>query len=236
MEPIDTTFDFRTDAGSRDPDTHSPTLRRYHRLLWGKPLPNGTAFDLSETKSAYLHHNSDLGEFFLSSDGAASSMPARPALQPFVDQFSEAENDAFWTITYTVGGFMVFPSNKVNGKQTINQARGWNRSISDRFDLTLEAIRRHYSGLDSPLAFTLSSYADFFALFGDFRGYVSHFLLQDLVEADFSTVRFFMPFNDFKSPAVPNDIDTYREYRRRAIAFIAERNARIDEFVRTALT
>lgn len=35
---IDTAFDFRTDtAPGKDPDSHSPTLRRYHQLLWSKP-------------------------------------------------------------------------------------------------------------------------------------------------------------------------------------------------------
>jgi integrase len=39
---IDTTFDFRSDTPpGLDPDTYSPTLRRYHRLLWSKPLPSG---------------------------------------------------------------------------------------------------------------------------------------------------------------------------------------------------
>ncbi|MCE0488130.1 hypothetical protein LVO85_14945 [Ornithinimicrobium sp. EGI L100131] len=61
---IDTTFDVRTEAGGRDPDSHSATLRRYHQLLWSKPLPNGAAFDLD----ARLHHKSELGEFWLSSD------------------------------------------------------------------------------------------------------------------------------------------------------------------------
>jgi hypothetical protein len=36
---IDTSFDFRIDSAGRDPDKYSPTLRRYHRLLWSKPLP-----------------------------------------------------------------------------------------------------------------------------------------------------------------------------------------------------
>jgi hypothetical protein len=61
---IDTSFDVRTDAGGRDPDSHSATLRRYHQVLWSKPLPSGAKFTL-DTK---LHHKSDLGEFWLSSD------------------------------------------------------------------------------------------------------------------------------------------------------------------------
>lgn len=38
---IDITFDSRTDSNGEDPDFASPTLRRYHRLLWSKPLPTG---------------------------------------------------------------------------------------------------------------------------------------------------------------------------------------------------
>ncbi|WP_425463848.1 DUF6994 family protein [Nocardioides aurantiacus] len=38
---IDTAFDVRTDAGGRDPDSYSPTLRDYHQILWTKPLPRG---------------------------------------------------------------------------------------------------------------------------------------------------------------------------------------------------
>ena len=39
---IDITSDFRTDSNGKDPDLASPTLRRYHRLLWSKPLPTGS--------------------------------------------------------------------------------------------------------------------------------------------------------------------------------------------------
>jgi hypothetical protein len=39
-----------------------------------------------------------------------------------------------------------------------------------------------------------------------------------------------MPFDDFKTPAVPKDFDTYVEYRRRSIEFIAARNRRIERY------
>lgn len=71
---IDTSFDFRTDASGKDPDTHSPTLRQYHKLLWSKPLPSGRPFYLSDaTSRVYLHHHSELGEFFLSSDSVIAT-------------------------------------------------------------------------------------------------------------------------------------------------------------------
>ena len=95
-------------------------------------------------------------------------------------------------------------------------------------DLTLECIRRYYVQQDSPLAPVLSRYADFFRLFGDFRGYVSFFLLEDLVTDD-GGVRFFMPFDDFRSAAVPKDVGTYAEYRRRSIEFIEARNDRVEQ-------
>ena len=79
---------------------------------------------------------------------------------------------------------MVFPGNRLDGKLTINGARGLNRKIADRFDLTLECIRRHYLGQPSPLGETLARYRDFLALFEDFRGYVEFFMLQDLVSDD----------------------------------------------------
>ena len=62
--PVDTSYDVRTDAGGGGPDRYSMVLRRYHQLLWSKPLPSGAMFDLDEQ----LHHKSALGEFWLSSD------------------------------------------------------------------------------------------------------------------------------------------------------------------------
>jgi hypothetical protein len=121
---------------------------------------------------------------------------------------------------------MIFPGNQISGKQTINGARGFIRTISDRFDLTLECNRRHYLNIDSPLALTLSRYDDFFELFEDFHGYVDFFLLNDLVNRK-GEVKFFMPFEDFRPPTVPKDVDSYVEYRQRSIDFVEARNNRI---------
>ncbi len=77
---IDTSLDLRSDA-SGDADTYSPTMRRYHRLLWSKRLPGGAMFDLEEAGrkgSYYLRHTSELGEFKLSSD-AITNRPLRQA-------------------------------------------------------------------------------------------------------------------------------------------------------------
>lgn len=228
---INTSFDFRTDSGGKDPDVYSPTLRQHHKLLWSKSLPNGRVFDLDDTvRGAYLHHRSALGEYFLSSDSVIPTFTRWGFAKAHPELYAEAENEAFMAISYTIGGMMVFPGNRIQGKRTINQARGCLKKISDRFDLTVECIRRHYARQSSPLSETLARYDDFFALFQNFNGYVDFFLLQDLVGDDRAAVTFFMPFDDFRTPSVPKDDATYREYRRRSIEFIKARNCRIDRY------
>ncbi len=111
---------------------------------------------------------------------------------------------------------------------TINGARGCNHKICDRFDLTLECIRRHYLGKDSPLAPTLRQYALFFELFDNFRGYVDFFLLNDLVTDDYNSVRFYMSFNDFEPWPLPNSVAAYRSYRDSVLEFVAARNQRME--------
>ena len=75
----------------------------------------------------------------------------------------------------------------------------------------------------------LSRYANFFALFAEFRGYVSFFLLEDLITND-GNVKFFTPFDNFTPPAIPKDVGTYVEYRNRSIEFIKARNHRIEQW------
>lgn len=83
---LDTSFDFRIDANGKDPDTYSPTLRPYHKALWSKPLPSGPRFDLdAATPGAYLHHRSELGEFWLSSDSVFPTFTRWSALSRLRD-------------------------------------------------------------------------------------------------------------------------------------------------------
>ena len=223
---FDITFDFRSDTPKgKDPDSFSPRLRRYHKLLWSKPLPGGANFDLSDSRAgSYLHHRSALGEFFLSSDAVIPSFRKVPQIRTLIP---EVEIEAFNTIGYTIGGMMIFPGNKVDGKMTLNGARGCHPLVRDRFDLTLECIRRHYAGEASPLSGPLQRYSAFFRLFGDFRGYVEFFLLHDLVVDNCLGVKISQPFENFRGPPVPRDVNEYRAYRDDAVAFIHARNRRI---------
>ncbi len=227
---IDTTFDVRLDATGPDPDNSSPMLRSYHKVLWSKALPNGKPFLLADTVSgAYLYHDSDLGKFFLSSDSVMPSFRTWKRFAHIREQIPTKELDYFQYMGSTIGGMMIFPSKKIEGKQTINGARGRNGRIGDRFDLTLECIRRYYLKNNSPLYDTFLRYKPFFALFGDFRGYVDFFLLQDLVSADYSSVQFFTPFDNFTSAGMPNNVASYLAYKERSIDFIHKRNQRIKD-------
>lgn len=58
----------------KDPDSHSSTLRRYHQLLWSKPLPDGRPFELiaGRARSPYLVYEADGSRFVLGSDTIAT--------------------------------------------------------------------------------------------------------------------------------------------------------------------
>jgi hypothetical protein len=226
---IDIGFDFRRDTPEGgDPDTLSPTLRRYHRLLWSKPLPNGIHFELSDmTSGAYLHHRSELGEFFLASDAVIPSFRKERSMAEVVAKVPEPEWLHFMSATYTMGGMMIFPGNRIDRKMTINGARGFHPSVKDRFDLTVECIRRHYSGQVSPLSAVIERYQDFFGLFADFQAYIRFFLLDDIVAPD-GAIRFFHQFEDFgRTSPIPNGADAYKSYRAHALHFVSARNRRI---------
>jgi hypothetical protein len=229
---IDTAFDFRSDTpAGRDPDSHSPTLRRYHKLLWSKPLPGGSRFDLiATTPQVYLHHRSEVGEFWLSSDAVIPTFRRERRIAHVIEQIPLPQLESFNAIGYTIGGMMIFPGQRVDRKMTINGARGFHPRIKDRFDLTVECIRRHYLNEGSPLSDVLKRYADFFDLFGDFRGYVRFFLLQDLVDDTGSQVRFFLPCDDFRTSPLPSSKEDYVSYKQRAVDFIEARSRRIIEF------
>lgn len=228
-DDIDITFDFRLDTpDKRDPDQHSPTLRRYHKSLWSKPLPGGAVFELVDTTpGVYLHHRSGLGEFRLSSDTVIPLFRKERRIAHIFTELPDDEWETFQSAGYTIGGMMIFPGNQVGRKMTINAQRGCHPRVKDRFDLTVECIRRHYSGERSPLTETLERYSDFFALLEDFRGYVDFFLLQDLVTEDYGSVRHFTPFGQFSLWPVPDTAEVFRAYMRNASGFIAARNNRI---------
>lgn len=223
---IDTTFNVYSDAHGGDPDCTSSTLRLYHKNLWSKYLPNGKKLELIDTKTGvYLYHNSELGEYFLGSDAITHSYKNHKRKKWLTEQIKKEVNELFDTGS-TTGAYTLFPNNRVNEKHTINQARGVNSLIDDRFDLTLECIRLFYLGQESPLYDALIRYKYFFHLFESFDGYVKFFLLDDLVD-DTGRIKFYLPFDNFKTRPIFSEVDDYLIYKKGVMNFIKLRNNRI---------
>tara|TARA_B100001113_G_C20975840_1_gene563876 strand:- start:260 stop:754 length:495 start_codon:yes stop_codon:yes gene_type:complete len=147
-------------------------------------------------------------------------------MKEIISRLSKEEVTTFYSLASTIGAYIIFPANRIKNKMTINGARGLNRQIKDRFDLTLLCIKKFYEQKDSPLDEVLKRYGNFFNLFKNFKGYVSFFLLNDLVNEDFS-IRFFLPFKNFEDNPLPEDLREYLIYKKNVENFIARRNQRM---------
>lgn len=226
---IDTSFNMYSDANGGDPDATSPTLRAYHKLLWSKPLPSGDLFDLRDDKlGCYLYHNSAFGDLALGSDAITHSYKNQIKKKWLTTKIPKEVQELF-DHGSTIGAYLIFPNKQIDRKHTVNQARGISRLIDDRFDLTLECIRRFYIGEPNPLGDDLKRYASFFQLFETFKRYVEFFLLNDLVD-EYGDVKFYLPFDNFQSPPEFKDVEDYLVYKHRVESFIKSRNRRIENY------
>ena len=230
---IDINFEFWKEIPEgKDPDKYSPTLQGYHKILWSKPLPNGKKFELTENSPKIprrLYHNSELGEFVLSSDSIGHTYRSVKikSIKKIVDQIDDEKIKSFWSVCRSIGGYILFPAKKIDNKITINCHRGLHPKLIDRWDLSLECIRCFYNKKESPIKETLIRYSDFFNLFENFEGYVKYFHLQDMVSKDYNYIKFFLPFKDFNHPPLPATVDEYLTYRENLMTFIKARNKRI---------
>jgi hypothetical protein len=229
LREIDIDFNFFEDTPvGKDPDSCSPELRRYHQRLRSKPLPDGRPFDLraGPARSPYLVYEAGATRITLGSDTIATRH--RKKLSQLYAQLPDEVNNVFRQRCYTICGFMIFPVSQ----GSLNQNRGTHPRIQDRWDLTLDAIRRFYNGGTSPLTATLDRYANFFALFESFDGYIAHFLLGDFVDAR-GAVRFLIPFDNFALPALPSDLHAYAKYRADSLELFEARRLRILKAIST---
>ena len=96
---IDINFNFYSDTPKgKDPDSYSETLRKYHQFLWSKSLPNGSIFNLDIKTPKILHHKSDLGEFFLSSDSLAHDFSRWKRTENIIKQIPKNEIESFYAL------------------------------------------------------------------------------------------------------------------------------------------
>jgi hypothetical protein len=244
MTSIDVYYDFRDDTKGTDPDNFrdgSPTLKRYHKILWSKKLPNGDSFNLSDPLETdeYLWFQTESSPIRLSSDWMINTYLCWDSWDGIKDIKQKIQGDVlenFDRIANTIGGRIIFPLNSDPGgtPETINRRRGLDEKIKDRFDLTLECIRRYYSKEESPLSDIINRYAYYFELFVNFKEFCDFYLLQDLTDENYSKIKYFLlPFNGFDTKPFPKNIDDYREYMKKATEFINKRNKRIDDYMKS---
>lgn len=240
-ELIDINFDFTTDTphywdnawdnndviwvSKIDPDADSPTLQKYHKLLWSKQLPNGELMDL---KAGYGSNYLTWKNFRFGSDSITTSF-RYVRYKNMIEQVAKtipnyiAFMENYIRRSYTIGGAIIFP--KWHGG--INQSRGWNAYIKDRWDLTLECIRKYYLDEPSQLYNTLIKDKPFFDLFIDFKGYVDFFYLQDCVSPNYKEVNFWLGNGQFKSNPLPQSVEEYLQWIESQLEFVRKRNERI---------
>ena len=224
---VDIAYDVRTDTPpGKDPDRFSKTLRRYHWLLWNKPLPNGDFLFAPGATDRELRYTLGDSEFSLAPDCMHNTFRHWKRLLPITQLVPETDADVNDRMSFTIGNSIIFPGHRIDGNSTINGARGLHHQIRDRFDLTLECIRRHYLHEPHPLERTLGAYQSFFQRFVSFRGYVCFFLLDDLVDTN-DQVRFLLPWSGFDEPPVPTSVEGYKSYYLGLLTVISARNARI---------
>lgn len=190
-----------TGAGrQRDPDSWHKGLRESHRILWSRPLPSGDAWSFKPMRGWYLKNSESRGHepspWSVGSDNFATTHTnALPNMAAAIPGY---ENGHVHDLC-TIGGYIVFPNGLAQAratqararKWTLNQAKGCEGRISDRFDLTLEAIRLYFAGITAryanPLGDVLDAYGWFFDPFGrgaeGFQAYVSYFFLDPMVSA-----------------------------------------------------
>lgn len=226
LQDINIHFDVRTNSNSKDPDSASKTLKAYHQLLWSKPLPNGQMMQLEIDKSCLRWGNIWFGCDSITASFSHERFPLRKYVEEHIPNFAQFKED-YLHKTYTIGGSIIFPMHK----WSMNQARGCNVKVCDRWDLTLECIRRFYAGEPTPLDKAFERDREFFRLFVDFKGYVDFFFLQDCVDEDYN-VKFWLNTPRFVSMPMPKTLDEYHQWIDSQLDFVKNRGKRIEKYVR----
>lgn len=226
-------------SSCKDPDVYSKLMQKYHRVLWSvQKLQNGQNMELKAGCGSYYLYWS---KFRFGADSivnmyfhhkGAQSLLNEEIKQALIKNFGETTDfkdfvKKYLYKTYTIGGSIIFPKNGVTNSINIRRYS----LLKDRFDLTLECIRRYYEKETSPMSKVLKANASFFKLFDNFKEYVDFFFLQDLVNNDYTKINYFNLTNELEKVSYPQTEKDWLDLYKNQIDFVKKRNERIRDFV-----
>ena len=257
---------YQNEKSLPDPDYECKRLYEFHGVLWNRQCennPNIPSVNICE-QSIWLKLNNE--NITLKSDSFVSIGWHYKKLQDVINKAKEKldeesidkeiklispelkerrqydESFSLWKKfiwlylqkSNTIGGFIVFPSH-VN---SINQMRGTKAEISDRFDLTLECIRRAYKqnefirNSNNPLFGINDQDKEFFNMFGSFENYIDFFFLQDWVDDNYKVKNLLNnePLDDYsfsESNPLPTETDEWWTFYKNLMDRLDKRNTRI---------
>ena len=220
-----------------DPDIHSQTLRTYQQKLYSNRKCNGKQLLKHLVEGKNKHYD------YLICTDTGTRFGSDSIINMYAYQLPEVEKEIYEYKTkirdyiekgYTIGGEIIFPKHRMS----MNQCRGINHKIRDRFDLTLECIRLFYEGKDNPLSKVLNTDKAFFNLFVDengengFKNYVDFFFLNDLILPN-GKINFFLDTKtdifSCNDPRPQNKQEWQQLYDNQMI-FLENRNKKINDF------
>lgn len=238
--PLNIKTIYKDSSGNkRDPDKYSKELGQAHCELWsgrGKlgvltwnPLNRLTATTNSGVELILTPDSITNG--FIDSERTIGDKKEKELIKEYGDGVQKLINK-YVNTDYTIGSSIVFPIS-INGEKirwTMNIARGLNYKVHDRFDYTLECIKRFYEGnIDNPLQSALERSRKFFEIFTSFEDYVHFFFLDDLIDEN-GNVKSFTDIVDFSSP-FPMTKEEYIKYLTKTMEFVEKRNTRISNWI-----
>ena len=249
MKKYDVNFDFTSDipgfwqefwrnpdglghvTNYNDPDTKSKKLQSYHQCLWNKEVLKGELKSQTGKNGNLYFSYKDIN---LSSDAMINSFRYKNLPFNLKESLAKDKKDyktfqeEYIKQSFLIGGMIIFPRHR----NSLNQRRGIHPKIKDRFDLTLECIRRYYMGQGefNPLKNVLEKDSRFFQLFGDFKGFIDFFLLQDWVSEKYQ-INFMLKFDNFESSPLPQNYEDYMILYHKQLKLVQKRNARIEKYL-----
>lgn len=181
MRPID--HNYWTGKHEVEADITNPDLRIAMQQLYGKRDGFDCKFDFGRVRYEYECEDRSkrcmpdgYSSYTSLTGNYAKKMPFRPNAIGIREDLAERCR----YLAGTIAGEIFFPVHRSDGI-TINQARGIHPNISDMLYLTLDNIKKYYSGEEGnyPLKDAITRYGSFFKCFASFDEYIEYNFLQD---------------------------------------------------------